>query len=561
MTNTTGQNRTPLFGGDAFEQIVAILMTLIVIQTAVITLWFALADDSNGDAGRDAQIFALQGLGKRAVGSMRASYDETGAFQRWIELETLAKLAEQRDDPAGAERLRAARDRVAKLSPLLNAPYLNEGETTPDLYAYQADTFLTEAIALSERFENQARLKAQWSDRASSYTVMLTLLALTLFVLGVSTSSPRRVRTLFFAMGVVLAVGVLVWMLLTYFQPTTSYPDDAINAYARGYAELYKGNSEKAVTEFDHAIQLAPKYTNAFRERAFTKYLLGNNAGAAADFENARAAGDASSETASSLAFAYYLLGRFDEADRLNVQALGTSPNEMWIRFNYALGMLANGQTQNAQQEYDKALQQAAKIVADARSANKEPPAALWLEFDEGVNDLDKLAACASSQECDGAPPFASLKNPSDVARVALETYTKLKEYSVALEYTSKPPPAHVDAQVEPFSFTREFSEDDEPVNVTDTFAATDEPIYVLIRFRNLRDGQQIAIKVYVDEYEDDRLRVVQDYSTEAMGGADGDVFLAITTGGVPLTPGAYHVEMYVESKLVQTGDFTVADE
>src|SRR4051812_30810113 len=116
----TTKPRVPLFGGDVFNQVVAILMTLIIIQSAVITFWFTLADDSNGDAGRDAQMFALQGLGRRTVGSIQSSFDQTGAYQRWVELDTLSKLAEQKGNAPGAQSLRAARDRITKISPLLN---------------------------------------------------------------------------------------------------------------------------------------------------------------------------------------------------------------------------------------------------------------------------------------------------------------------------------------------------------------------------------------------------------------------------------------------------------
>ena len=46
MSQPTQSNRRPLFGGDAFEQLVAILMTLVILQTAVVTYWYTLADDT-----------------------------------------------------------------------------------------------------------------------------------------------------------------------------------------------------------------------------------------------------------------------------------------------------------------------------------------------------------------------------------------------------------------------------------------------------------------------------------------------------------------------------------
>ena len=533
-------------------------MALVLVQIAVITYWFTLADDSNGDAGRDAQIYALQGLGRRTIGSLRAGYDQAGAYNRWIELNTLARSAEQKGDVEGAQRLRAARDRVAKLSPALQPPYFDSSkDIAPRLAAYEAETYIRESTALAERFANQYRLKVQWSDKASSYTVQLTLLAVALFMFGVIANSQRRVRILFFGIGLGLTLIVFGWMLLTYLRPVTALPDAAIEAYARGAAALYQNDAQQALKEYDTALSLAPTYVNAYRDRAYAKYISGDAAGAANDLMLARANGDSSSDVVSSLGFLYYTLGRFNDANALNKEGL-TDSNEIWVRFNYALGLLASGEIENARAEYDVALKQAAQQVEAIRAQGKEVSPVLWFQFDDGAKDLQALLVCASQQSCTGSPPYSALKNPDEIARVAQELITTLKENSVALEYTSKPPAGSANVTIEPFQFSRQLTEEAQPIQATDTFTATDEPIYMAVRFQGFRDGQQIVIKLYVDGYEDDRLRVVDEYSSVEMGGADGDITLPITTGGVPLTPGNYQVEMYVDSRLVQRGNFRV---
>lgn len=534
-------------------------MALIVVQIAVITYLFTLVEDANGDAGRDAQIYAMQGLGRRTVGNLRAAYDNSGAYNRWVELNTLARAAEQRGDSADAERLRAAQARVAALSPALQPPYFSPPQdAVPDLAAYEAETFVREATVLSEHFENQYRLKVQYSDKASAYTVQLTMLAVALFVLGVASTNKRFVRVMFIAVGVGLSVLVLAWMLLTYFTPVRALSGEAIGAYARGSAAMYSSDLPDALAAYDEAIQRAPTYTNAYRDRAIARYYSGDQAGAAADFEQTRANGDTSSEIASALGFMYYVLGKFAPAKALHTEAVQNKPDETWIRMNEALNLLASGETVAARQAYDELLQLATNKVSAARARGQEPPAGMWFEFDEGANDLDALIACASDQECEGAPAYDLLKNPADIASAGQGISTKLKEYSVALEYTSKPPPDTVNAIIAPFLFTRELSEEDEPINASDRFTATDEPVYVAITFKNLRDGEKIVIKVYVDAVEDERLRVVADYSSAELGGADGDVLLPITTGGIPLSEGAYHIEMYIDGKLLQQGDFHV---
>ncbi len=195
MSQSSSSPSTPLFRESTLTTLINIVMALVVIQIAVITFWFTLAEDSDGDAGRDAQIFALQSLGKRTVGSLRTGYDQTGAFNHWLELNTLARVAEQRGDDAAVTRLTAARDRVAKLSPVLQPPYFGDADEAPKLDKYAAENFVQPATALTERFENQYRQKVQWSDKASAYTVQMALLAVALFMFGVAASSKARRAT------------------------------------------------------------------------------------------------------------------------------------------------------------------------------------------------------------------------------------------------------------------------------------------------------------------------------------------------------------------------------
>src|SRR5262249_33809835 len=136
-----------------------------------------------------------------------------------------------------------------------------------------------------------------------------------------------------------------------------------------------------------------------------------------------------------------------------------------------------------------------------------------------------------------------------------------LQENSVALEYTSKPPVGGVTGTVQPFVFTRVPVSDIDQIQASDVFTATDEPIYMGVRFQGMRAGQLFVVKLYVDGYEDDRLRVTYEYSAADLARGPGEAVLPITTGGVPLTAGNYRVEMYVDSELLQTGEFRVVQQ
>ena len=143
-----------------------------------------------------------------------------------------------------------------------------------------------------------------------------------------------------------------------------------------------------------------------------------------------------------------------DGTNALNKEAL-TDSNEIWVRFNYALGLLAAGEIQKSKTEYAAALKHAADPVAATRAQGKEVSPAVWFQFDDGAKDLQALLTCASQQACTGAPSYSVLKNPDDIAPVAQELITTLKENSVALEYTGKPPAGSANVTIEPFQFSR----------------------------------------------------------------------------------------------------------
>jgi tetratricopeptide (TPR) repeat protein len=535
-------------------------MTLVVIQTAVVTYWFTLADDSQGDAGRDAQILAMRDLGHRTMGSIKTGYDETAAYQRWVEMNTLAKLSEAKGDEPAAERYYTIRDRVAELSPLLQPPYFNpDQDISPDFYAYEADTYIVETATSSERFANQYNLKAAWFEKASAYTMHLTLLAVALFLFGLAATAKSRIRGLFVVLGVFFAGATLVWMVGTYARPVSGMSDDAIKAYARGVGLAYQGKSKEAIAAFDDALKIAPTYANALRDRAFAYLDSGENDAAAASFEQARAAGDQSSETVGSLGWTYYLAGKLNQSILASQLALKTSPNEMWIHYNLALSLLASGQIQAAQAEYANAMNSTTSQVAKAKAAGKQPPETLWWSIDAGAVDLDELIACLTQQTCDASAPAQSIANSDAVKRAAIDLRVQLKELSVALEYTGKPPAAAVAATIEPFTFAQDVAvENGEIMDIaaSTVFTDTENPIYVFFEHKGLRNGQDVVIKVYYNNEEDPRLRVAQEIEDVEPSGDTS--YFAINTGGIPFWTGNYKVEMFIDSRLVQEGEFSV---
>jgi len=65
-------------------------------------------------------------------------------------------------------------------------------------------------------------------------------------------------------------------------------PDLALAWNARGYAYLLLHDHASAIQDFDRAIELNPKYANAYRNRGAARKAAGDVNGAAADLERAK---------------------------------------------------------------------------------------------------------------------------------------------------------------------------------------------------------------------------------------------------------------------------------
>jgi tetratricopeptide (TPR) repeat protein len=333
----------------------------------------------------------------------------------------------------------------------------------------------------------------------------------------------------------------------------------AIEAYARGvglaHQELYK----EAIGAFDEATKNAPTFAGAFSARAEANLALGDLAAAAVSYEKARVSGDSSANTAGSLAWAYYLMGRFDDAIAMNRTALKSAPNELWIRFNLALTLLASGQTDAAQAEYATGIQAAVQQVAAAQAAGEEPPSDLWWSLDASAAvDLDNLTDVLDGN--DNTPPLDKIADPDAVRTTAELMVNRLKSAAVALEFTGRPPIGALAARISPLKFGEPIYDEQGEVSdytLKETFEHGIQAIGILFDYEGMIDGQEVVFKVYIDEEEDPSWRMIAPWELGASGSAEKSLSLDYSDSFV-LPAGEYVVEMYVNSHLAQRGWFAV---
>lgn len=549
---------------ERFKQTIAVLIAAVTLFAAIIAYLQSDAGARDDRANRDNKRYALEAFGRQVSGNAEVNYAYNSAYQSWQELDLLATSAANRGDEAAALRYAALRDQARQFSPLLDAPYFDPATGEVDLAHYEADTYWVEVTALQEAFLASSTVKDAWDAKSNTYIVHLTLLAVALFLFGLSlVTNGRATRLIFSSVGSAITLVALFWAGSVYAQPVVDLRDQgqAIGAYAQGVGLAYQSKYEEAIAAFDAALQAAPTYANALAQRAEAQSALGNWAEAAADYEKARAAGDQSGNTAGELAWVYYLQGRFDEAIAMNRTALAATPGELWIQYDLALSLLTAGQLEAAKTEYANGMKLAADQVAAAKVAGAEPPSYLWWGLDDAASGLDDLVAILDGEE--SAPSLDKITNGEAIRPVANELIHQIKSLAVALEYSGQPPSAPLTAQISPFVFAEPIY--DEAGEVTDYTAIDTVPfgtqaVAVLFDYAGMADGQEVLFKVYIEGEEDPSWRVIFPWEAGAEGSYEKPLSLDYSDNFV-LAAGYYTVEMYVDGQLAQRGSFMVEEE
>jgi hypothetical protein len=262
-------------------------------------------------------------------------------------------------------------------------------------------------------------------------------------------------------------------------------------------------------------------------------------------------------------------MGRYDDAIQSNNVILASDPSVIGMRMNQGLTYLAKGDLDQARREYATLLEEVQRQIADAHAQDQEPSASLWYYMDAASTDLQNLV-----DQLDGNPrewteaPEAALVmgDHAQIKAFALEEITRLKEATLALEYTGQLPPAQEVMSVSPFAFGT-ITKEDEQGYVTEFSAVTSAsfPQYtpsvdVQFSYTGPAPTEQIMWKVFRDGAEDASFRSTWDPDL-----GDSDTWYKTIgynyTNIFVLSSGEYTVELYVDYHLVQRGTFYVADE
>ncbi len=187
--------------------------------------------------------------------------------------------------------------------------------------------------------------------------------------------------------------------------------------------------------------------------------------------------------------------------------------------------------------------------------------------MDAGALDLQNLVDQLDNNPKDWTQAPESNLITGDHAAIrdfALSQMKRLKESTVALEYTGQLPNAQNAIQVEPFVFGQVTGTDAqgfitgfEPAS--NNIIPYGEDSFTLEFTYSGTPPKQMLWKVYVNGYEDQSLRIV---STDDISAGDTwyKTFGYSYTNIFILSPGEYTVELYADNILAQRGTFYVQE-
>ena len=394
---------------DRLSAPVAIVIAFATLVAAVAGLLQADASTRAGDLRDEAEQLSLQALaGSQAA--QQAAQVELETFQLWIEQQTRAGNAllaslYAGSDPQRANALLREQERWEAIAAatLTLSDIDPEGEfgperdpTFPSRYFARATQESLRLNALQDAADEEASAVDQ---RAASYTAVLAMLAVSLYLFGLTLAVVGRwLRLGFLSVGLTLLGVGSAWMVLTLIQPSHATDPETAAAYARArVASITAFDSagyREAEANYDRAIELRPTFARAYLERSGVIFLgaTPQRTGfvsiappealqrARADLEQARALGLESAPIFGSLGFYGFAEGvqsgdtqLLAESAAYSRRAIALDPAEPIPHYNLGVALVAAGRFDEARAAYREAIERTLFVDEELTDLRQEP--------------------------------------------------------------------------------------------------------------------------------------------------------------------------------------------
>lgn len=377
---------------DRLSGVVAIIIAFTTLVAAV--AGFLQADSGNlaGDHRDQAEQLALQALAT-AQSSRETAQVELETFARWVEQRTqagnalLASLYASSDPVRESEllleqqRWETVAEATLKQSALdPRSEFGPERDATfPQRYFAAATEESLRLNALQDAANEEA---SRLDERAAGYTAVLAMLAVALYLFGLTLAVTGRWRRLgFLSVGMGMLGVALLWIAQSAIVAPYQTNDDAAAEYAQARVASATAHDaagyRSAEAHYSRAIELRPTFARAYQERAGVIFLgespqrsgfvsiappeaLGR---ARTDLEKALSLGLENAPTLGSLGFYSFAEGvqsaniaLLNQSADFSRRAIALDAGEPIYRYNLAVALAAAGRFEEARSAYQEAV-------------------------------------------------------------------------------------------------------------------------------------------------------------------------------------------------------------
>lgn len=561
------------------------IVTVLIAGTALLgTAVQALRVDASArgaTADRDARAFLIKAVGKGNAGTQRYALERSmmAEFQTLVTEGSIDLRLAQESPSRGeaqlhlddAARLGLLREGLRNFSSLLNPPYYDAKSGAIDVLRFGADYLVAPPVKWTEMQAVKAAEASAWSDKSARYVLVITILAVSLFLFGLSLTLGGRVRFLFAGLGCLIVAAAFVATAVTALIGTSSLPEGAIASYVEGRGYLYTAsmlalsggdcapaqtavlkNADLAIASFSQALVLERDYAAAGRALGETHLLVGQTLlfgqGGVADPEQARVelgeAVDLLTKAAKrmpadprvqrELGWADFLAGEYGQAVSRFERALALAPDlEFDLGLNIAVGLIAESRPREGSAELERALEWTAA----------HPLASDPLAFRAMIHNLDRLM---------DVRPVVGL----DAVR------KRLREAFVSVAYRRTCAVSPTPASIGPLSFTSPVIDvQGRPAegNAVQEFPGRTSRVDIHFDYAGMPKGCQLVQKVLWQGKEAPWLTRVVGWTGPDAGRALLSVQTPVTGTLTGLNPGRYVVEVYVDGNFLRAGEFEIS--
>jgi tetratricopeptide (TPR) repeat protein len=527
----TGQSPPP--GQDVPERAdrsrwVAVLIMVVTLLGAVFTFLQTSTSNRAAAAARRADAAAVEAAGE----AVRAAERTSAQWRVWTlfleESSLTVSLAGSGAEGAGAL---AQGSYAAALATASFAGFNLTGEFGEEWQRLFEQTWgaVTRAGEYQKAYAGE---RSAWGAKGGQYVAVITILAVALFLLGLSRTAVAAASGSFLVWAGLAVAGVASLWGLTVFVGSVSPPSpEAIDAYVEGQVALGSAfdldDLQAAEDAFTRALAARPDYADAHFGRGLARaqadlYREGGplgSEGARDDFARVVVLDPLNPVAWNNLAAAGFWLGDLDSAVGAVRRAVGIDPAEPLANLNLALFLLADGDAAG----YEAQLSTARALLGGGE-----------------VHDVRRASIVAGVL---GEIDLAQAYRPgyADSMRRAREDLLRLDhQITIGKQFFGTGLPAPVAAQISALTFA--LSEDRTELRAT--FDATGVVAGQRWLWRAYRDGLEDA--VLSSEPEAWPFAVPDDQVTITLTLPEG------FTAGVPV-----RVEVFIEGNLLQAGEYT----